>query len=194
MPKKKKVLIIMSIVLVILMSFIGGRAYSKYVARVRGQGIAEIATWNFKVNGQEEQVQTIKLQSIYNNEKIINNKIAPGTKGKFDIVVDATGSNVAIDYNIDFTNETNKPTNLKFIYKNIKYNSITELKKVMSGRINANDEEKKKIFQIEWIWEYETGTTKQEISINDKIDTQNSKDFSNYTFDVIVSGTQVDPN
>ena len=29
---------------------------------------------------------------------------------------------------------------------------------------------------------------------NDKIDTQNAQDITNYTFDVVVTGTQVMPN
>lgn len=194
MSKKKKTLIVIGVLLVILLSFVGGRVYSKYVARVKGEGIAQVATWNFKVNGQEEQVQTINLQSVYNNATLVENKIAPGTSGNFDIVVDATGSDVGINYTIDFRNEQNKPTNLKFIYNNTEYNSITQLTEVLSGTINGDEENKKKTFPIQWKWQYETGTTNEEILANDIIDTQDAKNISNYTFDVIVSGTQVSPN
>ena len=194
MSKKKKTLIVIGVLLVILLSFIGGRVYSKYFARVKGEGIAQVATWNFKVNGQEEQVQTINLQSAYNNATLIENKIAPGTNGNFEIVVDATGSDVGINYTIDFRNEQNKPTNLKFIYNNKEYNSITELTQVLSGTIDSDEENKRKTFPIQWNWEYETGKTNDEIVANDRIDTQDAKNISNYTFDVIVSGTQVSPN
>ena len=51
-------------------------------------------------------------------------------------------------------------------------------------------EEKVKEITIEWRWEYETGT-EEEIEENDKIDTQNGIDALNYTFDVIVTGTQM---
>lgn len=194
MTKKRKMLIAIGILLVIILSFVGGQVYSKYVARLKGEGIAQVATWRFKVNGQEEQVQTINLQSSYNNGTLISNKIAPGTKGKFDIVVDGTGSDVGIYYSINFTNEQNKPRNLKFIYNNIQYNSITELATVLSGVINSNEEEKNKTFTINWEWKYETGNTKEEIATNDKIDTDDGKLISNYTFDVIVSGNQINPN
>lgn len=194
MTKKRKMLIAIGILLVIILSFVGGQVYSKYVARLKGEGIAQVATWRFKVNGQEEQVQTINLQSSYNNGTLINNEIAPGTKGKFDIVVDGTGSDVGIYYSINFTNEQNKPRNLKFTYNNIQYNSITELTTVLSGVINSNEEEKNKTFTINWEWKYETGNTKEEIATNDKIDTDDGKLISNYTFDVIVSGNQINPN
>ena len=108
--------------------------------------------------------------------------------------MDATGSDVGINYTIDFRNEQNKPTNLKFIYNNKEYNSITELTQVLSGTIDSDEENKRKTFPIQWNWEYETGKTNDEIVANDRIDTQDAKNISNYTFDVIVSGTQVSPN
>lgn len=194
MIKKKKIIISIAILVGILLSFIGGQVYSKYVARVKGEGIAQVATWQFNVNGQEEQVQTIKLQSTSNNQTLVNNKIAPGTSGKFDIIIDATGSDVGINYQVDFRNEQNKPTNLKFSYNGTEYNSITQLTQVLSGTINSNEEEKRKTFSIEWNWKYETGNTPEEIIENDKIDTKDAENISNYEFDIIVSGTQVAPN
>lgn len=193
MTKKKKVLIVLGLLLVITLSFIGGQVYSKYVARVKGEGIAEVATWKFKVNNQEEQVQTINLKSTFNNKTLINNKIAPGTSGDFNIIVDGTGSDVGINYTINFMNENNKPQNLKFVYNSTEYGSINELTQVLSGTIDANEEEKSRIFLIGWKWEYETGDTDDEIAGNDVIDTQNAKDILNYTFDIVVTGTQVQP-
>jgi hypothetical protein len=193
LSKKKKVILIIAILSCIILSFIGGQSYSKYVSEVRGNGMAEVATWSFKVNGQKEQVQTIQLVSTCNNNTLVNNKIAPGTSGSFSIIVDGTGTDVGIDYNIEFTNESTKPTNLKFSYNDVEYNTIEELGNNLSGTINANDEDKTKTLTINWKWAYETGENESEIDNNDKIDTQNAKDIATYTFDVIVSGTQVVP-
>ena len=140
MTNKKKILIILAIVSAIVVSFIGGQSYAKYVSEVKGHGVAEVASWSFKVNGQEEQTQTIQLASTYDNKTLVNNKIAPGTKGSFNIVVDANGSDVGINYSVKIVNEQNKPNNLKFIYENVEYNTITELENVLSGTINADDE------------------------------------------------------
>lgn len=193
MNKKKKVIFIIAILSCTLLSFIGGQSYSKYVSEVRGDGMAEVATWSFKVNGQKEQVQTIQLESTSDNESLNHHKIAPGTSGSFNIVVDGTSSDVGIDYKIKFTNESNKPNNLKFIYENQEYSSIMELETILSGTIQANDVDKIKTFTIYWKWPYETGNSKSEIASNDKIDTQNAQDIATYTFNVIVSGTQVKP-
>lgn len=193
MSKKKKIILIIAVLSCIIVSFIGGQSYSKYVSEVRGDGMAEVATWSFKVNGQKEEVQTIQLASTCNNETLINNKIAPGTRGSFNILVDGTGSEVGIDYNIQFTNETTKPSNLKFTYNDKQYNSITELEKDLSGTINANEENKTRTLKINWEWPYETGSNENEIANNDKIDTQNAQNIATYSFNVIVSGTQVAP-
>ena len=193
MSKKKKIILAVAILSCIILSFLGGQSYAKYVSEVKGNGMAEVATWNFKVNGQKEQVQTIQLGSTCDNETLVNNKIAPGTKGSFNIVVDGTGSDVGINYHIQFTNESTKPTNLKFTYDNQQYSSIAELESNLSGTIHANDENKTKTLTIEWQWDYETGNDEVEIAKNDKIDTQNAQDIATYTFNVVVSGTQVVP-
>lgn len=193
MTKSKKIILAIAVLLCILLAFIGGQAYAKYITEIKGNGIAEVATWSFKVNDQKEHIQEIKLASTYNNETLVNNKIAPGTSGNFNIIVDATGSEVGIRYNIVFSDEANKPTNLKFIYEDQEYNSIQELENNLSGVINANEENKTKTLNIGWKWDYETGQEEEEIAANDLIDTKDAEKLQNYTFKVSVTGTQVEP-
>ena len=193
MSKKKKVIIVSSILIIMLLAFIGGQVYAKYISQVRGNGIAEIATWSFKVNGQKEQVQEIKLVSTYNSETLVNNKIAPGTSGSFNIIVDATGSEVGIKYNIKFAEESNKPQNLKFVYGGKEYDSIKQLGDELSGTIAANEEDKTRTINVQWKWNYETGSSADQIYANDIIDTNDAISIANYTFQVIVTGTQVEP-
>ena len=193
MSKKKKIILIVAILSCVILSFIGGQSYSKYVSEVRGDGMAEVATWSFKVNGQKEEVQNIQLASTCNNDTLANNKIAPGTSGSFNIVVDGTGSEVGINYEVRFENESTKPTNLKFAYNGQEYDSITDLETILSGTINADDEDKTRTLTINWEWPYETGSNEAEIADNDRIDTQNAQDIAVYSFSVMVSGTQVEP-
>ncbi len=193
MSKKRKVLLVLAVLLIILLAFIGGQAYAKYVSEVRGNGVAEVATWDFKVNGQSEQVEEINLASTCNNETLVDNKIAPGTTGSFNILVDATDSDVGINYNITFTEEENKPENLKFFYNEKEYNSIKELEEDLSGTINANEEDKTRTLNVQWEWSYETGSNEEEIAKNDLIDTKDGQTIQNYNFEVVVTGTQVRP-
>ena len=39
--------------------------------------------WSFKVYGDNEQTQNVKLASTVDDNTLVDNKIAPGTKGSF---------------------------------------------------------------------------------------------------------------
>ena len=192
---KKKIILTLAVLLVIGLSFIGGQTYSKYITEVKGEGVAKVASWNFKVNGESESLkQVINLQSTVNNETLVNNKIAPGTKGNFVIRLDATGAEVGVKYDIKITNQNSKPTNLKFVNNGKTYNDIGQLLQEASGTINANDPSKIKEIKVDWEWPYEIGETSTLISQNDNIDTKEGMSGLDYTFEINVIGTQVMPN
>ena len=189
--EKKRILSKLIIVIISVISFFIGLAFNKYNTSIKGEGLAEIATWNFKVNGKKEEIQTIDLASTINNETVLDSKLAPGTSGNFHIIIDATDTQVGIKYNIISIEETNKPHNLKFIYEEKEYNSLKELQEKLSGTINANDENKVRILKILWKWNYETGTTAEEINTNNLLDTQDAQNIQNYKFTICVSGEQI---
>lgn len=184
LTSKKKIIIALSILAAILIAFIGGNALAKYQTQVSGQGVADIAKWIFKVNGNSESMETISLSKTYNATDLVNGKIAPGSKGSFDIVVDAGDSEVGIDYAVTFLNETNKPTNLKFKYQNYESSTLQGLEEFLMGTINANDTVRSQTLTIEWEWDYNK---------NDTVDTNEGMADLNYTFDVVVTGAQVLP-
>ena len=108
MTNKKKIVLIVAILSMIVVSFMGGQSFSKYVSQVKGYGQFDIAKWSFLVNGQESSMNTIDLSSTCNNETLIDNKIAPGTEGNFNIEIDATGSEVGIQYQVTFDEKSQK--------------------------------------------------------------------------------------
>lgn len=191
--RRRIVLLTIAVIFAVILSFISGNVFAKYMSKVEGQGTADIASWKFKVNENAEKLQNISLKSTINNETLSDYKVAPGTEGSFQIKLDATGTEVGVNYKITFENETQKPTNLIFIYQGNNYNSIKEFEQVLVGTINSNEEEKIKVIEINWKWAYETGTTPEEISKNDEIDTKEAQNINNYSFDIIVSGMQVVP-
>ncbi len=193
MSKKKKIIILLAILSCILLAFFGEQSYSKYISEITGSGTAEIAKWEFLVNGTTEQIQNIKLASLYDRATVATDKIAPGTKGDFSIVIDTTNAEVRVGYSIKFENETTKPTNLKFKYKDHVCNNLSELEEFLTGHINSDDRFKTLTFKIEWEWPFETGSTPEEKASNNKIDTQEAQSIENYSFDVVVTGTQMMP-
>ncbi len=192
MSKKKKIIAVLAILLAIFVSFLGGQTFSKYITEVVGKANARIANWHFLVNEQEATTQTIDLASTVNNGTLIDNKVAPGTSGKFIITVDGTGSDVGIQYSLSIENETTKPRNLFFTYKGQKYENIEDIVNITTNNIKADDENKVRNIEIQWEWPYEIGGSKEEINQNDKEDMEDLK-IGNYSFDLIVTGTQLTP-
>ena len=185
MTKKKKIIIGLCILAAILLAFIGGNVLAKYQTQVTGTGSADIAKWVFAVNGNTSTMETISLSNTYKDADLTNGKIAPGTKGSFDIIVDATGSDVGVDYSVSFSDETNKPANLKFKYAGREASTLQELSPYIIGTIDANATSKTQTKKIEWEWSY-TG--------DDEADTATGIADLDYTFNVTVTGAQVLPH
>ena len=192
--QKRKIGLIIIVSILVLSSFLTGKTFSKYITTVEGSGIGRIAKWSFKVNGQTSTIEKISLIDSAEQNKLIDGKIAPGTSGQFEILIDATGCEVGLEYKVEFQNETTKPNNLKFEVENIQVNSIKELESLLVGTIAANDETKTKNITVKWYWPYETGQDQNQIIQNDLLDTQNAINISEYTFDVAIIGTQLVPN
>ena len=190
--KSPKLTIVLLLLAIIILSIASFYAYSKYTRTLTGSGTATVAKWSFKVNGQTETIGNIDLGvTAYNN--VADQRIAPGTSGQFDLILDGSGSEVAIDYSIDL-NITNNPRNLKFYtdsgYKNEIEN--TNGKMNVKGTIALEDVNTPLTRTIYWNWPYQTGTTENEIAKNDEIDTDDSG--KNVTMAITVTGTQRDPS
>ena len=61
----------------------------------------------------------------------------------------------------------------------------------MSGIIYASDKEKIKKLKIEWKWEYETGSTNEEIASTDILDTKDAQTIQDYKFVINGSGEHI---
>ena len=187
--KNKKIIKILCAVLLLMSLGMTGYTYAKYVTQEKGNGSADIATWSFRIEKDEnEDVKTIRLADTSNKETLLNGKIAPGTSGQFYLKINAVGSEVAVDYKVTFENEKNKPDNIIFKYDGKTYSSLSEIDAIQ-GTMGLTDY-KSQLIKVEWQWPYETGSAVNGIASGDKVDTQNGQDNLDYTFDVIATGTQ----
>ena len=187
--KNKKIIKILCAVLLLMSVGMTGYTYAKYVTQEKGNGSADIATWSFRIEKDEnEDVKTIRLADTSNKETLLNGKIAPGTSGQFYLKINAVGSEVAVDYKVTFGNEKNKPDNIIFKYDGKTYSSLSEIDAIQ-GTMGLTDY-KSQLIKVEWEWPYETGSAVNGIASGDKVDTQNGQDNLDYTFDVIATGTQ----
>ena len=184
------VVLALAIIVAIVLSMY---AYSKYTSTLTGNGTSTVAKWSFKVNGQTQTIPDIELgETMDAHNNVVTPKLAPGTSGHFDLILDGSGSEVAIDYNIKLA-ITQKPTNLKF-YLDDKYQtpiSETDGTLNIAGSIALEDVNTPLTKTIYWQWPYETGKTSNEIDKNDETDTKDSG--KNVTMTITVTGTQRDP-
>lgn len=186
--RKKTIAALMILLLILSLNAII-ITYAKYITSEKAKGQAEIADWSFEIVKEGEETKTIQLSNLIKKSSLTEGKIAPGTSGTIDIAIDGTGSEVGIDYQIDFINEKNKPKNLYFTAKTEKYDSIEKIEP-FKGKIICGDEEKIIKYSFTWTWPYETGGNASEIAKNDQIDTQDANNISDYTFDILVTATQ----
>lgn len=191
--KRKIILFILILLILLFVILLKGGSYSKYLTKVEGKGVIQVAKWAFLVNGQTASITNLNLAKTYNEDTLLENRIAPGTEGSFDIQIDASGSEVGIEYDVVFLNEQSKPQNIKFTYDGHTVSSIKELEEFLKGRIEANNAQKVKTMTIEWIWPYETGVSLDEKNMSDVKDTEDGKNLTKYQFDIIITGTQVEP-
>ncbi len=191
--RNKPVIILLALLLITAIAF-SMYAYAKYKTTLTGNGTAQVAKWSFKVNGQTQTIPDIDLATTMKKvNNVAENKLAPGTEGSFDLNLDATGSEVAIDYNIKLV-VTEKPTNLRFYTDSSYTKEIASTDGVMnvSGVMSLEEIKTIQTKTIYWKWPYQTGDTDDVKKANDKIDTADSK--KSVTMTITVTGTQRNPS
>lgn len=193
----------LALALTLVSTCLMGGTLAKYVTDVEGTAAATVAKWSFdaKSGGKSISTKEYKIDlanTVYQTEGIKEKVIAPGTKGSFDIVVDATGSEVGIGYKIQFSDDKNIPTNLKF-YSDSSYSASKEITTLFTpnspafqGTINADAVGANKTVTntVYWQWPYETTGVDGADTADTTAGTATDR---NMTFKITVTGTQVTP-
>lgn len=66
---------------------------------------SNIAKWNVFINGtdiKKNETFVVDKINLINNDNVLEGKMAPGSKGYFDIVIDPTDTDTSIRYDISF--------------------------------------------------------------------------------------------
>ena len=136
------------------------------------------------VNYKNIDFRNINLSETINRETLIYEKIAPGTKGSFNIILEANKNS---KYKVVFNSINKKPQNLKF-KANInnkeigKANTLEELQKYLIGYIRKDE---KIDIRVNWYWEFEDNEE------NDKQDTKDAQYIKKYQFDINAIGEEI---
>lgn len=120
--------------------------------------------YKIKVKKSQETTKSLKLLETVDQKTLIKEKIAPGTKGNFEIILT---SNDTLNYKIYIRGKNEKPKNFVF--------EIQE----EQGKIEKGETKK---VNVTWKWPYE---------INEKENDQDTKDGTQlkiYNFEICIIG------
>ena len=135
----------------------------------------------FNIEYKNTKFQDVNLINTIDSKTLVNEKIAPGAKGFFDIII---YSNHNSRYNVYFESLNEKPSNLKFFIVGTKIykEKLEELSSDLSGVIKKGE---KKIITIGWEWTYENGVN------GNKQDTDDAKLMNKYMFNILAVGEKI---
>jgi hypothetical protein len=160
MKNKKRVIGAIIILALITIVSIAGYTFARYYKSINvGGGSATIARWSFG------------SKNISTDINLSDEKIAPGSSGEFEIEVDATNSEVPVEYEILVSEEKNIPTNMNF-FAEIKNEQNTTLSTTatyssfeglasdaLKGTIPVEKNNQKRIVVVHWNWEFNDDDT-----------------------------------
>lgn len=173
MKNKKRVIGVLVCILLISTMFLAGYSFARYYKSIKIDTIkTSIARWNFN------------SKNTLANINLSNDKIAPGSNGQFEIEVDATDSEVAVEYEIKVENETNIPRNMTFYtetkdengnaVKTEEKNSFAEIAaENLKGIIPVEANNQKRTIVVHWNWPFneedETSIDSEDATLNENI-------------------------
>lgn len=196
MKNKSRVIRAVIIIALITLVSIAGYTYSRYYQSLNiGGGKATIARWSF---GSKNISKDIVLSE---------DKIAPGSNGTFEIEVDATNSEVPVEYEVLVSDEKNIPTNMKF-YAEIKNedgstiktteekDSFTSLAETeLKGLIPVVQNNQKRNITVHWNWDFnENDTTSIDTDDATLVYDENNNSSLDCGFNIQIVGRQAKVN
>ena len=172
-----KLIAILLLVAMISLVLLSG-TYAKYTSDASGSSTATVAKWQIKANGTDITVDdatiAFNLFETINDTgntavetDVINNKIAPGTSGKFELNIENL-SEVTAEYSIDFvlTNTSNIP--IEFSTDGTTWTNSITAPAEKSLAVGAPED----TITIQWRWAFNgTDSTNYQTTQNDVTDT-----------------------
>ena len=139
----------------------------------------------FKVDLKNIDIKQIDLMKTVDKNTCLNKKIAPGTSGIFNILLE---TNKDSKYKIYFQSVNEKPQNLYFkAIKDGKEIAKTQTLEELSEKLDGNIAKKEKIkINIQWYWDFENNKTNSDIQ-----DTEDSKKIKRYQFNLYALGEEI---
>lgn len=184
-----------------------GSTMARYVTEISGTATADVAAWSFKVKDGGNEIASIDLgdtthRTSYTQATVKEGVIAPGTSGKFELELDASGSEVGVDYKITVqdaytaggTEYADIPEDM--VFSESAFDNSNTGKKlgefaITPGTIDYNGSNMKKTITVYWAWGLDDNSSDNASS------TKNTRDTSlagkKFGLNITVTGKQVNP-
>lgn len=165
-----------SIIALLVVAIIGTGVYAYYQTQMNATGNMHTKAWVFTAKGNSKELNETFSDTIAD--------LQPGASGKYKITIDATGTEVDLDYLVDvvYTSGSATITNLKFYTDEAHTIEMLGTNKI-SGTILASDTTRTKDVYIYYNWPYDSG--------DQTIDTADAG--KTVSFNITVTGTQKKP-
>ena len=125
------------------------KAYAAYMTTRNDTLTAQVAKWSLKVNSKTRESILIELKDTIIQNNYSMTKVIPGTKGKIDIEIDFTDTEVSTTYNIAINSANSSlPDNLKLYTDAEMTNELTSI----NGIVNLEDINNVITKEIYWKW------------------------------------------
>lgn len=181
---KKSILTFALLFVVGISMYLIAGTYAKYTSEITANGTVSVAKWAFEDDNKITALD-IELTETVDASTLVADKIAPGTSGSFIIKLTNENTEVGVDFEIAFTDVTNKPTYLKFYSDDSFSTEIDPTSDTITGQLEAKDADGLEV-PIYWQWAYESGA--------DTTDTTEGKAAKDLTIGLTITGTQVEPS
>lgn len=102
----KKTWILVGLIMLIITSYEIIKSYAKYVSEGEAVATKQAGEWVIKVNNTDisnsNNSTTFNISNLVypSNQYVVEGKMAPSSTGYFDIVIDPTGSSVAVRFDV----------------------------------------------------------------------------------------------
>ena len=126
MLKNKKILFISVIFLFLLLVILIPNSGAIFKSNIPSSINISTAKFIIKLNNSTSNNQTINLNDTLIENNYSNDEVVPGTKGKIDLELDFSETEVSVNYLISLS-RTNLPANLKFYSDETMNNEITSI-------------------------------------------------------------------
>ncbi len=197
MIKTKLKVLIVFVIFAFALSIVSN-TYSRYVAAAEENIDLALANWQILLNNEDitSSSSSVGLINpvILENENVANNKLAPSSKGYFDIDIDA--SSVELSFNYDLTINKNEILDDLIItkYKLIEEGTDPEeveyidvVNNEINGTFDYSEETTIKPFKIRVFFEWFDGDNE---TSDDESDTEVVKNNDSLTIDATIRFTQ----